>query len=42
MTVIAVPNEHYPPADDALELADLTLGSTSELTPEAVERVAQT
>jgi HAD superfamily hydrolase (TIGR01509 family) len=42
MAVIAVPNPHYPPADDALELADLTLGSTAELTPEAIEQAAQT
>jgi HAD superfamily hydrolase (TIGR01509 family) len=39
MAVIAVPNEHYPPADDALALARLRIVSVAELTPELVERV---
>jgi len=37
MAVVAVPNQDYPPADDALELADITLHSLDELTVECVE-----
>ncbi|HJS70091.1 MAG TPA: HAD family phosphatase [Gaiellaceae bacterium] len=37
MRVIAIPNPQYPPADEALELADAVLPSTAALTPEAVE-----
>jgi HAD superfamily hydrolase (TIGR01509 family) len=33
MRVIAFPNAHYPPAPDALALADVVLGSLEELTP---------
>ena len=36
MRVIALPNAHYPPAPDALALADAVVGSTHELTPELV------
>ena len=36
MTVVAVPNREFPPADDALELADVVLDSLSELTPDRV------
>jgi HAD superfamily hydrolase (TIGR01509 family) len=36
MGVIAVPNRAFPPGEDALALADETLGSISELTPERV------
>lgn len=36
MRVVAVPNRAYPPADDALALADVVLGSIGELTPEVV------
>jgi HAD superfamily hydrolase (TIGR01509 family) len=32
MRVIAIPNEHYPPGEEALALADVTLGSLAELT----------
>jgi HAD superfamily hydrolase (TIGR01509 family) len=39
MAVIAVPNRTYPPTNDALALADLTLGSLAELTPAAIERI---
>ena len=35
--LIAVPNPHFPPPDDALERADVVLGSLAELTPDAVE-----
>jgi HAD superfamily hydrolase (TIGR01509 family) len=33
MRVLAVPNAHYPPADDALALADAVVESPHELTP---------
>ena len=36
MRVIAIPNGRYPPATDALALADLVLGSLAELTPAAI------
>ena len=36
MRVLALPNAHYPPAADALALADVVLGSLDELTPAAV------
>jgi HAD superfamily hydrolase (TIGR01509 family) len=37
MAVIAVPNPHFPPAPDALALADVTLDSLEGLTVERVE-----
>jgi HAD superfamily hydrolase (TIGR01509 family) len=37
MAVIAVPNPHYPPDDDALALAAVTVESLEELTVERVE-----
>ena len=37
MRVIAIPNQHYPPGEEALALADVTLGSLAELTPSSVE-----
>jgi HAD superfamily hydrolase (TIGR01509 family) len=36
MRVLAFPNAHYPPAADALALADVVLTSLDELTPELV------
>jgi HAD superfamily hydrolase (TIGR01509 family) len=39
MPVIAVPNPHYPPSEDALALAAATIATLHELTPELVERV---
>jgi HAD superfamily hydrolase (TIGR01509 family) len=36
LRVIAIPNRHYPPAADALALADVVLGSLDELTVAAV------
>ncbi len=36
MRVVAIPNPHFPPADDALGAADLVLESIAGLTPEAV------
>jgi HAD superfamily hydrolase (TIGR01509 family) len=37
MRVIAIPNQHFPPAEDALAQADVPLRSLEELTPEVVE-----
>jgi HAD superfamily hydrolase (TIGR01509 family) len=39
MAVIAVPNPHYPPAQDALALAAVTAGGVAEVTPALVESV---
>jgi HAD superfamily hydrolase (TIGR01509 family) len=39
MPVIAVPNPHYPPDSDALELAAATVEGVAQVTPELVERV---
>jgi HAD superfamily hydrolase (TIGR01509 family) len=39
MGVIAVPNQEFPPEPDALELADVTLKSLTELTPETVRQL---
>jgi HAD superfamily hydrolase (TIGR01509 family) len=36
MRVIAIPNPHFPPDEESLELADVTLGSLTELTPASV------
>lgn len=41
MTVIAVPNAHYPPDDEALALAAATVATPGEITPELVERAAR-
>jgi HAD superfamily hydrolase (TIGR01509 family) len=41
MTVIAVPNEHYPPDDDALALAAATIDSLHDLTTQLVERAGR-
>jgi HAD superfamily hydrolase (TIGR01509 family) len=35
MRVLAIPNPHFPPAEDALELADLMLPDLNALTPES-------
>lgn len=40
MTVIAVPNQHYPPDEDALQLAAATVTTLSELTPQLVEKIS--
>jgi HAD superfamily hydrolase (TIGR01509 family) len=37
MRVIAIPNSHFPPGEDALGAADEVLASPAELTAEAVE-----
>jgi HAD superfamily hydrolase (TIGR01509 family) len=39
MRVLAIPNPVYPPAEDALALADDVLTSIKELTAEIIERV---
>ena len=36
MRVIAIPNQHYPPGEEGLTLADVTLSSLAELTPSIV------
>jgi hypothetical protein len=41
MAVIAVPNQHYPPDQDALALAAAIVGTTGDVTPELVERAGQ-
>jgi HAD superfamily hydrolase (TIGR01509 family) len=41
MVVIAVPNREYPPAEDALKLAEVVVKSLAELTPEVVRRLAR-
>jgi HAD superfamily hydrolase (TIGR01509 family) len=37
MRVVAIPNERFPPGEEALAEADVVLGSIRELTPAAVE-----
>jgi HAD superfamily hydrolase (TIGR01509 family) len=37
MRVIAIPNSRYPPATDALGLADVIIDSLNELTPAAID-----
>ena len=37
MRVIAIPNPHFPPAEDALTQADVLLRSPEELAPEVVQ-----
>jgi HAD superfamily hydrolase (TIGR01509 family) len=36
LRVVAIPNAHFPPAEDASALADVVLDSLTDLTPEAV------
>ena len=36
LRVLAIPNAHFPPPDEALELADVVLDSLADLTQEAV------
>jgi HAD superfamily hydrolase (TIGR01509 family) len=40
MTVIAVPNPHFPPAEEALALAAASVATPGDVTPELVESVA--
>src|SRR4029453_7830146 len=37
MHVVAIPNRHFPPGEDALAAADVVLASPAELTAEAVQ-----
>jgi hypothetical protein len=37
MRLLALPNPRFPPAEDALALADDILGSLAELTPGRVD-----
>jgi HAD superfamily hydrolase (TIGR01509 family) len=37
MRVLAIPNRHFPPPEDALQSADVVLESLADLTPDAVE-----
>ncbi len=41
MTVVAVPNEHFPPDQDALALAAASIAVVGELTPSLAERAAR-
>ncbi len=40
MLLVALPNREFPPTEDALTLADVTLASLDELTPEVLESAA--
>ena len=40
MTVVAVPNAHFPPDAEALALADLTVPTLAALTPSELERLS--
>ena len=42
MSVIALPNPHYPPSPDALAQADLVLSGLDQLIPEAIIRAGAT
>jgi hypothetical protein len=37
MRVLAVPNPHFPPDEEAVAQADVVLRSVDELTPEVVD-----
>src|SRR5262249_28550822 len=39
MRVVAIPNPSYPPDDEALALADVTIASLTELTPALFDRL---
>jgi HAD superfamily hydrolase (TIGR01509 family) len=39
MAVVAIPNREFPPAADALAVADVVLDSLHELTPDVIERI---
>ena len=41
MLVVAIPNRDFPPPADALALADVTLESLEELTPEVLEEPSE-
>jgi hypothetical protein len=37
MKLIAIPNRHFPPPDDALATADVVLASIEALTPRVID-----
>jgi len=37
LRVVAIPNAHFPPDDDALGLADVVVDSLDDLTPEVID-----
>jgi HAD superfamily hydrolase (TIGR01509 family) len=39
MAVVAVPNPHYPPEEDALALAAVVVDSVAQITPELLEQL---
>ena len=39
MTVVAVPNPHYPPAADALALAGARVPTAARLTPQLIDQL---
>jgi hypothetical protein len=41
MRVIAYPNRHYPPADDALALADTVVSGLADVAPRLLAVVAR-
>jgi HAD superfamily hydrolase (TIGR01509 family) len=41
MAVIAVPNPHYPPEAEALELADVEVAAIAEVDPALIERMGR-
>ena len=41
MTVVAVPNRQFPPAEEALSLARAVLGSLTELQPDLIDELAR-
>jgi HAD superfamily hydrolase (TIGR01509 family) len=41
MVLIAIPNLQFPPTEQALDLADVVIGSLEELRPELVQRLAK-
>ena len=41
MSVLAIPNHHFPPGQEALERSAAVLSSLDELTPEVVESAVQ-
>ena len=37
LRVVAIPNAHFPPDEEALALADVVVDSLDELTPEVID-----
>jgi len=38
MRVVAIPNQHFPPDEEAMAQADVVLDSLAELAPDALVR----